>query len=151
MASIPPYEEEVTMDPLEASRLVTDEYCQDSRGDLQEAEVRDRLEPGVRHSDRCGLPSDPCPRARRPHSLHRAGVDPEGQAHFPLHVPVEERVHLLRERPAAGAVPARDRDHEGLRRRLESRRRRGANLPNPITPPPQPTGRTENPSACLFY
>src|SRR5205823_13912632 len=95
------------------------------------------------------------PRAGGPHPLHGAGADPERQADLPLHVPAQERVHLLRERPPPSAVPARDGHHKGLRRRLEGRRRRAARLPdavpNPITPPPQPTGRTENPSSCLFY
>src|SRR2546428_1854536 len=87
--------------------------------------------------------------------MHGARLDPEGQAHLAVHVPVEERLHLLRERPPAGPIPARDRDHEGLRRRLESRGRRRPEpphpIPTPITPPPQPTGRTENPASCLFY
>src|SRR5207245_8988654 len=44
---------------------------------------------------------------------------------------------------------------EGTRRELESRQRRrtkptGA-IHTPITPPPPATGRTENPSSCLFY
>src|SRR5438445_13337376 len=87
--------------------------------------------------------------------MHGAGLDPEGQAHLAVHVPTQERVHLLRERPPAGPIPARDRHHEGLRRRLEGRRRRRTDppdaIPNPITPPPQPTGRTENPSSFLSY
>src|SRR6266581_4714994 len=77
--------------------------------------------------------------------MHGASVDAEGQAHLPLHVPAQERVHLLRERPPAVPIPARDRHHEGLRRRLESRGRRRADLADPtdpITPPPQPTRRT---------
>src|SRR5437899_11758883 len=87
--------------------------------------------------------------------MHGACPDAEGEAHLAVHVPTQERVHLLRERPPAGSIPARDRDHEGLRRRLESRGRRRTEppraIPNPITPPPQPTGRTENPSSCLLY
>src|SRR2546425_12073428 len=87
--------------------------------------------------------------------MHGARPDAEGQAHLAVHVPTQERVHLLRERPPAGSIPAGARDHEGLRRRLESRGRRRTEppraIPNPITPPPQPTGRTENPSSCLFY
>src|SRR5438445_632474 len=58
--------------------------------------------------------------------MHGAGLDPEGQAHLAVHVPTQERVHLLRERPPAGPIPACDRDHEGLRRRLESRGARQA-------------------------
>src|SRR5207245_11260216 len=111
--------------------------------------------PRVRHPDRRLLPEDPLARARRPHPMHGARLDAEGQAHLALHVPTQERVHLLRERPPAGPIPARDRDHEGLRRRLESRGRRRTEpphtIPNPIPPPPQPTARTENPSSCLFY
>src|SRR5947209_7868064 len=42
--------------------------------------------------------------------MHGAGLDPEGQAHLAVHVPTQERVHLLRERPPAGPIPARDRD-----------------------------------------
>src|SRR2546430_12119769 len=87
--------------------------------------------------------------------MHGEGPHAEGQADLPLHVPTQERLHLLRKRPPAGAIPAGDRDHEGLRRRLEGRRRHRAgvpdSIPSPITPPPQPTGRTANPSACLFY
>src|SRR2546427_364327 len=91
--------------------------------------------------------------------MHGARLDAEGQADLAVHVPAQERVHLLRERPPAGPIPARDRDYEGLRRRLEGHRRCRAGppnaipnaIPNPITPPPQPTGRTENPSSCPFY
>src|SRR5713101_6666787 len=128
-------------------------FREDPRRDFQEAEVRDRPEPRVRDPDRRLLPTHPRPRARRLDPVHGASAHAEGQADLPVHVSAQERLHLLRERSAAGTIPAGDRHHEGLRWRLASRGRHRTELPNPnpITPPPQPTGRTENPSSCLFY
>src|SRR2546422_5217661 len=52
-------------------------------------------------------------------------------------------------------IPTRDQQHEGIPQRLEDRGRDRTDppnaIPNPISPPPQPTGRTENPSSCPFY
>src|SRR5207247_11219252 len=111
----------------------------------------DRPAPRVRHPARPVLPPPPRPRGGGPRPVHGAGAHAEGQADLPLHVPAQERVHLLREREAARSVPTRDRRDAGLRRRLEGRRGRGARPDElPITPPPQPTGRSRSPRLAYF-
>src|SRR3990172_10451775 len=104
---------------------------------------RDRHVPRVRDSDRGVLPAHPCAGAGGPPPLRGAGAHPEGQADLAVLESAQECVHLLRGWPAPRPVPARERPHEGLWRRLEGRRRGRATMT--LTPPPQPTWLDRDP------